>query len=107
MPVAQPRRRAAPRLRKHARHVLQMAQAAAPPSTRPSHRLRRTAAGRRRPGSPACAASRRKRSGRVRGVGVGQMEAAEEERLVAGGGRVDLGLAEGDGVDSAEFKSEE
>jgi hypothetical protein len=35
------------------------------------------------------------------------MEAAEEERLVTGGGRVDLGLAEGDGVDSAEFKPEE
>lgn len=35
------------------------------------------------------------------------MEAAEEERLVAGGGRVDLGLAEGGGVDSAEFRPEE
>lgn len=43
-------------------------------------------------------------AGRVHGVEVERMEAVEEERLVAGRGRVDLGLAEGDGVDSAEFR---
>jgi len=46
-------------------------------------------------------------AGRVHGVEVERMEAVEEERLVAGGGRVDQGLAEGDGIDSAEFKPEE
>lgn len=46
-------------------------------------------------------------AGWVRGVEVERMEAAGEERLVAGGGRVDPDMTEGDGVDSAEFKPEE
>ena len=46
-------------------------------------------------------------AGRVRGVEVERMEAAEEERLVASVGRVDLGRAERDGVDGAEFGPEE
>lgn len=46
-------------------------------------------------------------AGRVRSVDVERMEAAEEERLVVGVGRVDLGRAEEDGVDSAEFGPEE